>query len=42
MVTPNGAAPVSIAAGDLVIFPAGMFCTWQVIQPVRKHYRFGD
>lgn len=26
--------------GDLVIFPAGMRCVWDVRVPVRKHYRF--
>lgn len=28
-------------AGDWVIFPQGMQCTWTVTQPIRKHYRFG-
>jgi uncharacterized cupin superfamily protein len=37
---PTGIA-VSFAAGDLVTFPAGLSCTWTIIQPVRKHYRFG-
>jgi uncharacterized cupin superfamily protein len=41
VVTPDGGAPVTIAAGDLVTFPAGMSCVWQVRQAVRKHYRFG-
>ena len=26
--------------GDLVTFPAGMSCTWEIRRPVRKHYRF--
>jgi uncharacterized cupin superfamily protein len=39
-VTPDGAEPVHFAAGDLVVFPAGMSCRWQVHVPVRKHYRF--
>ncbi|AGP40227.1 hypothetical protein SCE1572_40435 [Sorangium cellulosum So0157-2] len=30
-----------IQAGDLVTFPAGLNCTWEVRSPVRKHYRFG-
>ena len=33
--------PVHIRAGDLVTFPAGMACEWDVRAPVRKHYRFG-
>ena len=41
IVTPDDGAPVSIAAGDLVTFPAGMSCVWEVRQAVRKHYRFG-
>ncbi len=39
-VTPDGGAPVRLGAGDLVTFPAGMSCTWRVIQPVKKHYVF--
>jgi len=41
VVTPEGGEPQSFSRGDLVTFPAGMACTWQVIEPVRKHYRFG-
>ncbi len=41
-VTPQGGEPVTVAAGDLVTFPAGMACTWEVSEPIRKHYRFGD
>ncbi|EPR34229.1 protein of unknown function DUF861 cupin 3 [Alkalidesulfovibrio alkalitolerans DSM 16529] len=39
-VTPEGGEPVSFGAGDYVRFPAGMSCTWRVIEPVRKHYVF--
>jgi uncharacterized cupin superfamily protein len=41
VVTPNGGEPVSFGAGDLVTFPSGMSCTWEVRKPLRKHYRFG-
>ena len=41
-VTPNGGEPVSFGVGDLVIFPEGMSCTWEVHKAVRKHYRFGN
>ena len=41
VVTPDGGEPVLVGQGDLVTFPAGMSCTWEVRQPVRKHYRFG-
>lgn len=40
-VTPEGGAPVTITAGDYVIFPAGMSCVWDISEPVSKHYRFG-
>ena len=32
---------VSFGAGDLVVFPKGLSCTWQVKEPVRKVYKFG-
>lgn len=41
IVTPKGGDPVKFGKGDLVTFPAGMACTWEVKQPLRKHYRFG-
>ena len=31
---------VSFGKGDLVVFPKGLSCTWQILQPVRKHYSF--
>ena len=40
-VTPDGGSPVTFGAGDLLIFPAGLSCRWQVRTPVRKHYSFG-
>ena len=41
VVTPEEGVPVELAAGDLVIFPAGLSCQWDVLKPVHKHYRFG-
>ena len=41
IVTPKDGEPVRFGKGDLVTFPAGMSCTWKVLKPVRKHYRFG-
>ena len=41
-VTPEEGQSVKFGAGDLVIFPAGMNCRWDVHQAVCKHYRFGD
>ncbi len=39
-VTPDGGEQVTIRAGDLVRFPAGMSCTWDITKPIRKHYDF--
>ena len=41
-VKPEGGQPVKFSSGDIVTFPAGMKCRWEVHQAVRKHYRFGD
>lgn len=40
IVTPEGGAPVEMGAGDLVIFPAGMKCIWNILEDVVKHYNF--
>lgn len=40
IVTPEGEEPVKIGKGDLVTFPVGMTCTWDIRRPVKKHYRF--
>ncbi len=37
--TPQG--KVRFGVGDLVTFPEGLSCTWNVRKAVRKHYRFG-
>ncbi|KAJ8904467.1 hypothetical protein NDN08_000984 [Rhodosorus marinus] len=39
-VTPEGGEPVSFGAGDMVTFPAGMKCMWDVKKAVNKHYLF--
>lgn len=31
---------VEIGKGDFVTFPQGLSCTWDVKEPVRKHYNF--
>jgi len=33
--------PVEFGAGDLVIFPAGLNCVWNVIEKIKKHYSLG-
>lgn len=42
IVTPAGGSPVKMGKGDLVRFPAGMRCTWEIRADVEKHYTFGD
>jgi uncharacterized cupin superfamily protein len=37
-VTPDGGEPLKMGAGDLVTFPQGMTCTWEIHAPVKKHY----
>ena len=32
---------VTLEAGDLVTFPAGMSCVWDVNEAISKHYNFG-
>ena len=31
---------VNFGKGDFVTFPKGLSCTWNVKEPVRKHYNF--
>jgi uncharacterized protein len=40
IVTPDVGQSVRMGKGDLVIFPAGMSCTWEIISDVKKHYYF--
>ena len=40
IVTPEGGEPVEMGSGDLVIFPKGMKCTWEIRETVNKHYNF--
>lgn len=40
IVTPENGEPVSMGKGDLVTFPAGMSCIWDVREAVKKHYCF--
>ena len=41
-VTLDGGDPVMFGPGDLVVFPSGMYCRWDVHKAVRKHYQFSD
>lgn len=40
-VEPENAEAVEFGAGDMVIFPQGMRCVWEITSPIKKHYRFG-
>ena len=31
-----------IKAGDLVEFPAGLYCEWEITKSIKKHYRLGS
>ena len=39
-VTPDGGEPMAFRRGDLITFPAGLSCTWEIEQDVEKHYDF--
>ncbi len=41
VVTPEGGTPVLLRRGDLVTFSAGLSCTWEIRQKIRKHYYLG-
>ncbi len=38
-IIPAGGEPREFKRGDLVTFPAGLSCVWEVLEPVEKHYR---
>ena len=40
-VSTTGGENVEFGKGDLVTFPKGVKCTWDVKEKIRKHYRFG-
>lgn len=37
----DGEDAVTFGPGDLVVFPENLECTWNVTEPVKKHYKFG-
>jgi len=41
VVTPDRGEPVRMGRGDLVVFPKGVSCRWEIKKGVRKHYSFG-
>ena len=42
VVTPDGGEPLAFVRGDLISFPAGLSCVWEILEPVEKHYRFDE
>lgn len=38
IITPETGEPVEIKAGDLVSFPAGLNCTWDILEDIEKHH----
>jgi len=40
-VTTKDGKSVSFGTGDLVTFPKGLSCVWDIQEAVRKHYNFG-
>ena len=42
IVTPSQGISQEFRRGDLVTFPAGLACTWEILEAVEKHYDLGD
>ncbi len=40
-VEPESGEPVEFGAGDLVTFPKGMSCVWDITSSIKKHYKLG-
>lgn len=40
-ITLPGEKKVRATKGDLVVFPQGLSCWWNITKKVKKHYRFG-
>lgn len=38
IVTPDGGDPQEFKRGDLITFPKGLSCTWDIVEAVEKHY----
>jgi len=39
--TPDGENHIEMGKGNLVTFPEGMSCSWNIRKNVTKHYKFG-
>ncbi len=40
IITPDGGTPVTVEAGDAFVVEADFKGTWEIIEPVRKHFDF--
>ena len=40
-ITTESGESYSIKSGDLVEFPEGLSCEWQIIKSIKKHFRIG-
>ena len=41
-VTPkDGGESATFSAGDYVVFPEGLECTWNITEDIEKYYKFG-
>lgn len=41
-VTTSDGETASFSVGDFVVFPVGLECTWKIIEPIEKKYKFGE
>lgn len=39
-VTPDDGIALTVGAGDMVTFPQGMSCFWEIHDDIRKHFQF--
>jgi len=39
IVTTEDGEKVSFGAGDLVTFPKGLKCKWEILENIKKHYK---
>ena len=39
-ITPEGGEPQDFKRGDLITFPEGMSCVWDITQDIEKYYDF--
>jgi hypothetical protein len=40
IITPDGGTPVTVKSGDAFVVESAFKGTWEIIEPVRKHFDF--